>query len=119
MVKGGGARNADDKIIQNNAASSVTIDGFSAQNFGKLYRSCGNCKGNGAKRNVTIKNVKASGGKVLKGPTDLAAMLGRLPVSVGSPEVKMMPAWSRWWLLALLIGLLTVEWVWRRRVGLA
>jgi hypothetical protein len=67
MVKGGGARNADDKIIQNNAASSVTIDGFSAQNFGKLYRSCGNCKGNGAKRNVTIKNVKASGGKVLAG----------------------------------------------------
>ncbi|KAK6429324.1 hypothetical protein LTR95_014529 [Oleoguttula sp. CCFEE 5521] len=54
-------------IIQNNAASSVTIDGFSASDFGKLYRSCGNCKGNGAKRTVTIKNVKASGGKVLVG----------------------------------------------------
>nr|OQO23728.1 hypothetical protein B0A51_09035 [Rachicladosporium sp. CCFEE 5018] len=67
VVKGGGARGAADKIIQNNAASSVTIDGFSASDFGKLYRSCGNCKGNGARRAVTIKNVKASGGKVLIG----------------------------------------------------
>ena len=46
-------------------------------------------------------------------------MLGRLPVAVGPPEIKAMPAWSRWWLLALLIALLTVEWVWRRRLGLA
>lgn len=61
----------------------------------------------------------ASGGSVLRGPSDLAAMLGRLPVSVGPPEVKTIPAWSRGWLMTLLIGLLTVEWVWRRRVGLA
>ena len=67
LIKGGGARKADDKVIQNNGASSVTIDGFSVQDFGKLYRSCGNCKGNGGKRAVTIKNVKASGGKVLAG----------------------------------------------------
>jgi hypothetical protein len=67
MIKGGGARNAEDKVIQNNGASKVTIDGFSVQNFGKLYRSCGNCKGNGAKRDVIIKNVKATGGKVLAG----------------------------------------------------
>ncbi|KAM0708993.1 hypothetical protein Q7P35_003029 [Cladosporium inversicolor] len=67
MVKGGGARGAEDKVIQNNGASSVTIDGFTVQDFGKLYRSCGNCKGNGAKRTVTIKNVKASGGKLLAG----------------------------------------------------
>jgi uncharacterized membrane protein len=61
----------------------------------------------------------ASGGTVLTGPTDLAATLDKLPVRIGSPEIKMMPAWSRWWLLTLLIGLLTVEWVWRRRIGLA
>ena len=65
------------------------------------------------------KIASASGGKVLKGSTDLAAMLGKLPVSIGAPEIKMMPAWSRWWLLVLLLGLLTVEWIWRRRVGLA
>lgn len=45
----------------------MTIDGFSVQDFGKLYRSCGNCSGNGGKRTVTIKNVKASNGKVLAG----------------------------------------------------
>ena len=63
--------------------------------------------------------ASSSGGSVLKGPDDLAKLLNGLPVSVGSPEVKTMPAWSRVWLMMLLIGLLTVEWVWRRRVGLA
>jgi len=61
----------------------------------------------------------ASGGQVLRGPGDLAKLLNGLPVSVGAPEVKTMPAWSRGWLMTLLLGLLTVEWVWRRRVGLA
>ncbi len=63
--------------------------------------------------------ASASGGSVLNGPDDLAGMLNGLPVSVGPPEVKTMPAWSRGWLMTALIGLLTVEWVWRRRVGLA
>jgi hypothetical protein len=61
----------------------------------------------------------ASGGKVLRDSKDLAAMLAALPVAVGPAEVKTMPAWSRWWLLTLLIVLLTVEWAWRRRLGLA
>jgi uncharacterized membrane protein len=60
-----------------------------------------------------------SGGSVLRDSTALAQMLGRLPTTVGPPNIKAMPAWSRWWLLTLLIGLLTVEWVWRRRIGLA
>lgn len=63
--------------------------------------------------------AEASGGSVLKDPDDLTTMLKGLPVTVGMPEVKTMPAWSRGWLMTLLIGLLTVEWVWRRRVGLA
>jgi hypothetical protein len=29
------------------------------------------------------------------------------------------PLWSRWWLLGLLLGLLTAEWIWRRTLGLA
>jgi uncharacterized membrane protein len=61
----------------------------------------------------------ASGGKVLSGPSDLAATLARIPVAVGPPEIRRMPAWSRWWLLLLLIALLSVEWVWRRWLGLA
>ena len=46
-VIGGGARGAEDKVIQHNGVGSITIDGFTVQDFGKLYRSCGNCKQNG------------------------------------------------------------------------
>jgi len=60
-----------------------------------------------------------SGGAILKGAQDLAAMIERLPRNIGPPEVKTTPAWSVWWLLSILIVLLTIEWVWRRRVGLA
>jgi len=60
-----------------------------------------------------------SGGKVLNGAKDLTAMIDRLPRLVGPPEVKKSPAWSGWWLMSLLIVLLTIEWFWRRRVGLA
>jgi uncharacterized membrane protein len=60
-----------------------------------------------------------SGGTVLHGAKDLAAMIERLPRNTGPPPVKMTPAWSQAWVLMILIGLLTVEWVWRRRVGLA
>lgn len=72
LVQGGGAQNAADKIIQHNGIGTITIDGFTASNFGKLYRSCGNCKAasvgsTAPKRNVVVKNVKAYNGKVLTG----------------------------------------------------
>jgi uncharacterized membrane protein len=60
-----------------------------------------------------------SGGTVLHGAKDLAAMIERLPRNTGPPAIKMTPAWSQAWILMILIGLLTVEWVWRRWVGLA
>jgi uncharacterized membrane protein len=60
-----------------------------------------------------------SGGAVLKDSNDLAAMIGLLPRLVGPSEIRTAPVWSTWWLLATLLGLLTVEWVWRRRFGLA
>ncbi|KAF2137045.1 polysaccharide lyase family 3 protein [Aplosporella prunicola CBS 121167] len=66
-ITGGGATGADDKVIQHNGAGSVTIDGFTVTEFGKLYRSCGNCDQNGDARTVTIKNVKATNGKSLVG----------------------------------------------------
>lgn len=67
LIQGGGARGASDKVIQHNGIGSVTIDGFSADNFGKLYRSCGNCKGNAGPRKVTLKNIKVNSGKALVG----------------------------------------------------
>ncbi|KAE8394505.1 pectate lyase [Aspergillus alliaceus] len=65
-VIGGGAQGAEDKVIQHNAAGDVTIDGFTVSDFGKLFRSCGNCKTQ-SQRSVTISNVKAYNGKILAG----------------------------------------------------
>ncbi|KAE9275042.1 hypothetical protein PR003_g29443, partial [Phytophthora rubi] len=52
-----GARYASDKVVQHNGHGTVKINGFFAQEFGKLYRSCGTC-GNIA-RTVTVENVYA------------------------------------------------------------
>ncbi|KAJ6632118.1 pectate lyase-domain-containing protein [Mycena sp. CBHHK59/15] len=54
----GGAKNADDKIIQHNGAGTVIINSFYAENFGKVYRSCGNC-GTQYKRHVQINDLWA------------------------------------------------------------
>ncbi|KAI9980877.1 hypothetical protein PInf_010222 [Phytophthora infestans] len=58
-VIGGGARYADDKVIQHNGYGTVVVDGFFAQDFGKLYRSCGNCKSNPAQRFLVMSNIYA------------------------------------------------------------
>ncbi|KAF2447509.1 polysaccharide lyase family 3 protein [Karstenula rhodostoma CBS 690.94] len=65
-IIGGGATGAEDKVIQHNGAGTVTIDGFTAVDFGKLYRACGNCK-KSAERHVIIKNVVSQSGKLLAG----------------------------------------------------
>ncbi|KAH9141636.1 hypothetical protein AeRB84_014207 [Aphanomyces euteiches] len=62
-IIGGGARSADDKIIQHNGAGTVSIEGFYAQDVGKLYRSCGSCKTQ-YQRKVTVTNVYAVNPKV-------------------------------------------------------
>ncbi|MFE2427539.1 pectate lyase [Streptomyces sp. NPDC059373] len=67
VVDGGGARKADDKVFQHNGAGTLTIRNFQVEDFGKLYRSCGNCRTQYA-RHVVISNVRAtSPGKVLAG----------------------------------------------------
>jgi hypothetical protein len=53
---------ASDKVIQHNGAGTITVSGFTVSDFGKLYRSCGNCKTMG-ERHVKIDGVKATGGK--------------------------------------------------------
>ncbi|OWZ12912.1 Polysaccharide lyase [Phytophthora megakarya] len=56
-VIGCGARFADDKVVQHNGYGTVVIDGFFAQDIGKLYRSCGNCKSNPRQRFLNVSNV--------------------------------------------------------------
>ncbi|KAG8630221.1 hypothetical protein KVT40_001840 [Elsinoe batatas] len=86
LISGGGAQGADDKVIQHNGFGTVTIDGFKVQNFGKLYRSCGNCSNNGKARSVVVKNVQASSGKTLVGINsnygDKATITGTCATSV-------------------------------------
>ncbi|KAL4866734.1 hypothetical protein BDV12DRAFT_210297 [Aspergillus spectabilis] len=65
-VIGGGAQNADDKVIQHNGGGTVSISGFTVYNFGKLYRSCGNCD-EMYERHVTIEGVTAVEGSTLVG----------------------------------------------------
>jgi hypothetical protein len=43
-VTGGGAKGAKDKVVQHNGVGTINISGFYVEDFGKLYRSCGNCK---------------------------------------------------------------------------
>jgi hypothetical protein len=60
-VLGGGALHASDKVFQHNGVGGTfVIDGFQVEDFGKLYRSCGNCKSGQGKRTVVIRNVTAT-----------------------------------------------------------
>jgi hypothetical protein len=59
-ITGGGALHASDKVIQHNGpGGTVIVDGFQVQDFGKLYRSCGNCSTQG-RRSVVFRNITAT-----------------------------------------------------------
>ena len=53
-----GARRADDKILQHNGGGTVTVTRFFAEDFGKVYRSCGNCREQFT-RHVVLDNIIA------------------------------------------------------------
>ena len=63
LVDGGGARGADDKVLQHNGGGTLTVRNFQVSDFGKLYRSCGNCSTQ-HRRTVVLENltVTAPGG---------------------------------------------------------
>jgi hypothetical protein len=65
-IVGGGAFHASDKVIQHNGCGTVNIKNFYAEDYGKVYRSCGNCSGNCA-RSVTMEGVTAVDGGELIG----------------------------------------------------
>lgn len=41
-IVGGGAYHAGDKVVQHNGCGTVNIINFYVEDYGKLYRSCGN-----------------------------------------------------------------------------
>lgn len=66
-VIGGGARNASDKVLQFNGAGTLTVSGFQVEDFGKLVRSCGNCRTQ-FKRTIVVSDIDATApGRVLVG----------------------------------------------------
>ncbi|MGC0332804.1 hypothetical protein RKD23_005794 [Streptomyces sp. SAI-170] len=56
-VYGGGARHADDKVFQFNGAGKLVVTKFQVSDFGKLVRTCGNCKTQYKNRQVIITDV--------------------------------------------------------------
>ncbi|KAL4100159.1 hypothetical protein PRIC1_007954 [Phytophthora ramorum] len=93
-----GARYASDKVVQHNGYGTVKIDGFYAQEFGKLYRSCGTC--GDIPRIVTVENVYAvdplvSVVTVNKNYGDQATLKNiRVKTTDGSTDVKVCQ-WSQ------------------------
>ncbi|KAK3939635.1 pectate lyase [Diplogelasinospora grovesii] len=65
-VNGGGARNADDKVLQHNGGGTVAVKNFYVSNVGKVYRSCGNC-GTQYARHSTFSNIKVDDASVVAG----------------------------------------------------
>ncbi|CAE6439078.1 unnamed protein product [Rhizoctonia solani] len=65
-ITGGGAKGASDKVVQHNGGGTVNISSYCVQDFGKLYRACGNCKTQ-YKRTVNISDVIAKNGSLLAG----------------------------------------------------
>jgi hypothetical protein len=43
-IRGGGARKAENSVIQQNGPGTVIIRDFQVEDFGKVYRACGNCR---------------------------------------------------------------------------
>ncbi|KAK9420766.1 putative Pectate lyase [Seiridium unicorne] len=64
-IIGGSAYHASGKIVQHNGCGTVNIIKFYAEDYGKVYRSCGNCSSQ-CKWNVYVEGTTAyDGGEVV------------------------------------------------------
>lgn len=62
IIDKGGASGAKDKVFQNNGLGTMVVKNFYVENFGKLYRSCGNCSKQ-VQRTIVLENITALAGK--------------------------------------------------------
>ena len=65
-IDSGGAKAASDKVFQHNGPGTMNIKNFQVQDFGKLYRSCGNCSSQYT-RHVEFDNVRSPSSGPLAG----------------------------------------------------
>lgn len=70
-ITGGGAFGASDKVLQHNGAGTLSVSGFTVGDFGKLYRSCGNCK-TSFERHVIMDGITATTGDILAGKSSFS-----------------------------------------------
>jgi len=68
-ISGGGAYGAEDKVLQHNGGGTLSVSGFTVDDFGKLYRSCGNCD-EMYERHIILDDITASSGSSLVGIND-------------------------------------------------
>jgi hypothetical protein len=61
-----GAKGAADKIFQHNGPGTMIIKNFWTDDFGKVYRSCGNCSTQ-YQRNVVFSSITATNGSAIAG----------------------------------------------------
>jgi pectate lyase len=61
-----GARHAADKVLQHNGPGTMVVSRFYAEDFGKMYRSCGNCLEQYSRR-AKLSNINAEDGEVIAG----------------------------------------------------
>ena len=60
-----------------------------------------------------------TGGKVLQSTEEIQSLIEERPIESGPKRITVMPAWSQWWIWGVLFGLLGVEWIVRRSMGMA
>lgn len=65
-ISGGGAFGAEDKVLQHNGGGTLSVTGFTVDNFGKVYRSCGNCD-DMFERHVIMDDIAATSGSEIAG----------------------------------------------------
>lgn len=90
-VNCGGAFQGDDKTFQHNGRGEVRISNFKANDAGKLYRSCGDCTGNGGPRRVRVENVRTNNVPTIAGINENFGdtFYGRnITVNGGSTKIK-------------------------------
>jgi hypothetical protein len=61
-----GAKGASDKVFQHNGPGTMVLRDVFVEDFGKLYRSCGNCLEQYT-RHVSLENIDAAEGDLLVG----------------------------------------------------
>lgn len=66
LIECGGARRAEDKVFQHNGPGTMIIRNFTVEDFGKLYRSCGNCDDQYT-RHALFEDITARGGNSIAG----------------------------------------------------